>query len=654
MLSTPASAPTATASLTRSPALTLLGEEPVYDLTEPVTSHFVANGVAVHNCSEYMFLDNSACNLASLNLRKFQHADGTFDVDRFRAAARLFLTAQEILVDNAGYPSAGIAKNSHDYRPLGLGFANIGALLMAMGLPYDSDEGRSVAAAIMAMEHCEGYARSAEIAANEQIGTFNGFEANREPFLNVMRMHRDAVAEIHPSCPDYLRAAAQESADRMVALGEQYGYRNAQATVLAPTGTIGFMMDCDTTGIEPDIALVKYKLLAGKGDGLMKIVNQTVPEALTHLGYTDAEKQAILDYIDAHDTIEGAPALKDEHLPVFDCAFKPFNGERSIGHLGHIKMMAACQPFISGAISKTVNLPEHATAEDIADAYMQGWKLGLKAVAIYRENSKRSQPLSTKEGGNTKNKEAAAAEHSGDGAAIEAGLSDPQIVEKVVYKPVRKRLPDERPSITHKFSIAGHEGYLHIGLYPDTQLPGEIFITMAKQGSTVSGMMDAFATAISLAFQYGVPVEDLCAKFSHMRFEPAGFTNNQQIPIAKSIMDYIFRYLSIKFLGHGVPEPIEDPVNPKQAVADEARRSGPASDETQMGMFDEPTGTVDPLVGQTVEAFMQTGQTQAATATTSTFRNQEDAPACPNCGGITIRAGACYICPNCGATTGCG
>ena len=604
-------------------------------------------------CSEYMFLDNSACNLASLNLRKFQHADGTFDVDRFRAAARIFLTAQEILVDNAGYPSARIAKNSHDYRPLGLGFANLGALLMAMGLPYDSDEGRAVAAAIMAMEHCEGYARSAEIAANEKIGPFNGFEQNREPFLKVMRMHRDAVADIDASCPDYLRKAAQESADRMVELGERHGYRNAQATVLAPTGTIGFMMDCDTTGIEPDIALVKYKLLAGKGDGMMKIVNQTVPEALGHLGYEPAQTEEILAYIDQNDTIEGAPHLKDEHLPVFDCAFKPFKGERSIGHLGHIKMMAACQPFISGAISKTVNLPEHATAEDIADAYMQGWKLGLKAVAIYRENSKRSQPLSTKEGGNTKNK---TADVSGDGAATSAPvLADPQIIEKVVYKPIRKRLPDERPSITHKFSIAGHEGYLHIGLYPDTQLPGEIFITMAKQGSTVSGMMDAFATAISLAFQYGVPLEDLCSKFSHMRFEPAGFTNNKQVPIAKSIMDYIFRYLSIKFLGHGVPEPLEDPVNPNQAVADEVVRSGPASDETQMGMFDAPTGSVDALVGDTVEAFMQVQDGTAASKTaTSTFRNQEDAPACPNCGGITIRAGSCYSCPNCGASTGCG
>ena len=353
-------------------------------------------------CSEYMFLDDSACNLASLNLRKYQNEDGSFDVTRFRAAARVYITAMEILVDNAGYPSAHVAENSHLYRPLGLGFANLGALLMSMGLPYDSDEGRAVAGAVMAIEHCEAYARSAEIAGNPKIGPFEGYEANREPFLEVMRMHRDSVDTIHTSCPEYLLEAARESADRMVALGEVHGYRNAQATVLAPTGTIGFMMDCDTTGVEPDIALVKYKLLAGKGDGMLKIVNRTVPEALERLGYNKKQRKAIIDFIDEKDTIEGAPGLKDEHLPVFDCAFKPFNGERSIHHMGHIKMMAATQPFISGAISKTVNMPESTTVEEISDAYMQGWKLGLKAVAIYRENSKRSQPLATSKGGNTK------------------------------------------------------------------------------------------------------------------------------------------------------------------------------------------------------------------------------------------------------------
>jgi ribonucleoside-diphosphate reductase alpha chain len=628
--------------------------------------HTVKNSGPINSsnpCSEYMHLDNSACNLASLNLRKFQREDGSFDVARYRAATHIFITAMEILVDNAGYPSAIITRNSHDFRPLGLGFANLGALLMAMGLPYDSDEGRAVAGALMAIEHCEAYARSAEIAANRQIGPFPGYEKNRAPMLEVMHLHRDAVTAIHPSCPAELRAAAQESADRMVALGERHGYRNAQATVLAPTGTIAFMMDCDTTGIEPDIALVKYKLLAGKGDGMLKLVNQTVPEALTTLGYTAAERQTILDYIEEQDTIEGAPGLREEHLPVFDCAFKPFKGVRSIHHSGHLRMMAACQPFISGAVSKTVNMPENSSIADIMDAYVQGWRLGLKAVAIYRENSKRSQPLATSKGGNTKN-----ATTNGDGMASE---TPPQIEvvehvvekivekEKIVYQTVRKRLPDERPSLTHKFSIAGHEGYLHIGLYPDTKMPGEIFITMAKQGSTISGLMDAFATAISIALQYGVPLEDLCHKFSHMRFEPSGFTNNRQIPIAKSVMDYIFRYLSIKFLGQ-VKE--EEAVNPNMAVAEVVDRSGPAADEVQMDMFTAPTAPADKLVGDTIEAFMQAAQQAHATEASlhiemdakASFRNQEDAPPCPNCGSITVRAGACYACPNCGASTGCG
>ena len=470
--------------------------------------HTVKNSGPINSsnpCSEYMHVDNSACNLASLNLRKFQNEDGTFNVERFRAASRIVITAMEILVDNAGYPSSLIAANSHAFRPLGLGFANLGALLMAMGLPYDSDEGRAVAGAIMAIEHGEAYARSAEIAANEKIGPFPAYKKNRKPMLEVMQMHRDAVEDIHDSCPDYLKSAARETMTRCLSLGKEYGYRNAQATVLAPTGTIAFMMDCDTTGIEPDIALVKYKLLAGKGDGLLKIVNQTVQVALQQLGYSADEQKAIIDYVEDKDTIEGAPGLKDEHLPVFDRAFKPFNGERFIKHMGHIKMMAACQPFISGAISKTVNLPEDCTVEDIMDAYIQGWKLGLKAVAIYRENSKRSQPLATSKGGNTKSKELAGT--SGDGAMQEPEITGEKVVEKIIYKPIRKRLPDERPSVTHKFSIAGHEGYLHIGLYPDTGMPGEIFITMAKQGSTISGLMDTFATAISLSLQYGVPVE---------------------------------------------------------------------------------------------------------------------------------------------------
>ncbi len=601
-------------------------------------------------CSEYMFLDDSACNLASLNLRKFQNEDGSFDVERFRAAARIYITAMEILVDNAGYPSAQVAENSHLYRPLGLGFANLGALLMSMGLPYDSDEGRAVAGAVMAIEHCEAYARSAEIAANPKIGTFDGYAENREPFLEVMRMHRDAVETIDSSCPSYLLEAARESANRMVALGEVHGYRNAQATVLAPTGTIGFMMDCDTTGVEPDIALVKYKLLAGKGDGMLKIVNRTVPEALERLGYNKKEIKAIIDYVDEQDTIEGAPGLKDEHLPVFDCAFKPFNGQRSIHHMGHIKMMAATQPFISGAISKTVNMPESSTVEEISDAYMQGWKLGLKAVAIYRENSKRSQPLATSKGGNTKGATTEAASGDGQATTLEPEV---KVVERVVHKSVRHRLPDERPSLTHKFSIAGHEGYLHIGMYPDTKMPGEIFITMAKEGSTISGLMDAFATSISIALQYNVPLEDLCNKFSHMRFEPNGFTNNRQIPIAKSIMDYIFRYLSMRFLA----QPVE------ASKVSEPEVEEPASDFEQIDMFTaEPTdAVVDPLVGDTVEDFLgRSGATATATATAteteteSTFANQEDAPPCSNCGSITVRSGACYSCPNCGNTSGCG
>ena len=604
-------------------------------------------------CSEYMFLDDSACNLASLNLRKYQHEDGSFDVERFRAASRIFITAMEILVDNAGYPSPSIAANSHAYRPLGLGFANLGALLMAMGLPYDSDEGRAVAGAIMAIEHAEAYARSAEIAANPKIGPFDGFAENRASMLGVMQMHHDAVEDIHESCPAYLRTAAQGSMDRMLALGQRHGYRNAQATVLAPTGTIAFMMDCDTTGVEPDIALVKYKLLAGKGDGLLKIVNQTVPEALQHLGYAEQEIEAILAFVDEHDTIENAPGLQDEHLAVFDCAFKPFKGTRSIHHGGHIKMMAACQPFISGAISKTVNMPENATIDEIADAYMQGWKLGLKALAIYRENSKRSQPLSTSQGGNTKGK-TAAVDASGDGMLT----GEPEIVEKIVYKPIRKRLPDERPALTHKFSLAGHEGYLHVGLYPDTGMPGEIFITMAKQGSTISGLMDAFATSISIALQYGVPLEDLCSKFSYMRFEPSGFTNNRSIPMAKSIMDYIFRYLSLKFLGEARDN--GQAPDPEVAVTEVVKKSGPAADETQMTLPFEGGGSS--VVEQTIASFLDKAEHAHATEASihievdakASFQNQSDAPPCSNCGAITVRSGACYVCTQCGSSSGCG
>lgn len=586
-------------------------------------------------CSEYMFLDNSACNLASLNLRKFQEEDGSFDVERFRSAVRIFITAMEIIVDNAGYPSESIARNSHLFRPLGLGFANLGALLMAMGLPYDSDQGRAVAGAIMAIEHAEAYARSAEIAANSKIGPFAGYEKNRESMLNVMRMHQRAGEEIHESCPEYLLDAARDSLDRMVHLGERYGYRNSQVTVLAPTGTIAFMMDCDTTGIEPDIALVKYKLLAGKGDGTLKIVNRTVPEALTRLGYDEEQIQRILSYVNEHDTIEGAPDLNEKDLSVFDCAFKPFKGTRSVRSMGHIRMMAACQPFVSGAISKTVNMPEDVTSEEIGEAYMEGWRLGLKALAIYRENSKRSQPLSTSKGGNTKGAT------SGDGLPAEPEMVEP----RTVYKSTRKRLPDERPALTHKFSVSGHEGYLHVGLYPDTKLPGEIFIRMAKEGSTISGLMDALATSISIALQYGVPLEDLCAKFSFMRFEPSGYTNNPKIPMAMSIMDYIFRYLSVTFLDEPVmPDVIKDVFQDIGSNAPSQLDPGEVSEILQEPEL-APVGSVQAEV---------VGVAEAVKSQNGTYQNQDDAPICSTCGSITVRSGACYVCSQCGSSSGCG
>ncbi len=597
-------------------------------------------------CSEYMFLDNSACNLASLNLRKFQPSNGSFDVARFRAATRIYLTAMDILVDNAGYPSRRIAQNSQDYRPLGLGFANLGALLMAMGLPYDSDEGRAVAGAIMAIEHSEAYARSAEIAANMSLGPFKGYKKNRESMQEVMRLHHAAARDIDTSCPEYLHTAALESADRMLNLGLEHGYRNSQVTVLAPTGTIAFMMDCDTTGIEPDIALVKYKLLAGKGEGMLKIVNKTVPQALVRLGYDQNQVQVILEYVNEEDTIEGAPGLKEEHLAVFDCAFKPFKGTRSVRPAAHVKMMAACQPFVSGAISKTVNMPEESTVDEIADAYVEGWRLGLKALAIYRENSKRSQPLATSKGGNTKAR-SSMVETSGDGMpeGYDTEIAE-KIVERVEYRVIRNRLPDERPALVHKFSLAGHEGYLHVGMYPDTKLPGEIFITMAKEGSTISGLMDAFATSISIALQYGVPLADLCEKFSYMRFEPSGFTNNRRIPMAMSIMDYIFRYLRLKFLG----EVKEEGKSESEQFDEIVRRDGPAEDQAQMSLpFDEHV--VD--VGSVVESY-QAGQAAKSEVGNGAYQRQEDAPPCSYCGAITVRSGACYACTQCGSSSGCG
>src|SRR2546426_2777421 len=561
---------------------------------------------ASNPCSEYMFLDDSACNLASMNLMKFLKADGEFDVAAFKAACRTLITAQEIIVSNASYPTKAIERNSNDYRPLGLGYANLGALLMARGLPYDGDEGRACSAAITALMTGEAYAQSARIA-RDHGGPFAGYEKNREPFLRVMRKHRDAVRDINQKhVPQDLYAGAKQAWDEAVELGEDFGYRNAQATVLAPTGTIGFMMDCDTTGVEPDIALVKYKKLVG--GGLMKIVNHTVPMALGKLGYTQPEIDAIVHYINQNETIEGAPFLKDEHLPVLDCAFKAAKGQRSIHYMGHIKMMGATQPFISGAISKTVNVPKDATVEEIMQAYIQSWKLGAKAISIYRDGSKRTQPLNT-------SKDKSAAEIAQLAAA------------QLITSPIRRKLPDERHAITHKFDIAGHEGYITAGLFENGQ-PGEIFLVMAKEGSTISGFADAFAQAISYALQYGVPLQALVDKFSHVRFEPSGMTKNPEIRFAKSIVDYIFRWLASKFLS-----------NEAQYYAGVNGRE-----------LDEANGQPGPAVTWPPSA----PAASAAPATPfSTIQNQEDAPPCSTCGAIMIRSGACYKCVNCGNTSGC-
>ncbi len=557
---------------------------------------------ASNPCSEYMFLDDTACNLASLNLMHFRTIDGEFDVESFKHAVDITLLGQEIIVGYSRYPTDRITKNSHDFRPLGLGYANLGALLMATGLPYDSDEGRAYAGAVTSLMAGRAYDMSARMA--EQMGTFSGYAANREPMLGVMRKHRKAAYQLPSVGVDkHLFDAQKQVWDDALAHGEAAGYRNSQVTVLAPTGTIGFMMDCDTTGIEPDIALIKYKKLVG--GGMLKIVNQTVTPALQKLGYSSTEIEAIINYLDKQETIEGAPFLKAEHLPVFDCAFKPAKGSRSIHYMGHLKMMSAAQPFLSGAISKTVNLPNEASVEDIEMAYLEAWRLGLKAVAVYRDGCKRSQPLNTSK---SEEKKAEA------------------VKEVVVERAARRRLPDERRALTHKFSVAGHEGYLTVGMY-DEGTPGELFITMAKEGSTVSGLMDSFATAISLALQYGVPLKVLAEKFSHTRYEPAGFTNNPDLPIAKSLTDYIFRYLALKFM--------------------------PQEGQTESMMEMEAKKTSPSVTAPKAQALKEESPSPAQQAMRAAFLNQADAPPCPVCGTITVRNGACYKCHNCGATTGC-
>jgi ribonucleoside-diphosphate reductase alpha chain len=613
------------------------------------TSKNTARINASNPCSEYMFLDDSACNLASLNLLKFA-PNGTFDVEAYRHAVDILITAQEILVDNAGYPTEMIMRNSHDYRPLGLGYANLGALLMAAGLPYDSDAGRDYAACVTAIMCGEAYLQSSRIAeqcaaltpatdtvatrlgvadaANMPGGACPGWYINREPFLDVIRMHRASVNNINKTnVPAPLYESSKACWDEALAHGEKHGYRNSQVTVLAPTGTIGFMMDCDTTGVEPDLALVKYKKLVG--GGMIKIVNQTVPTALFKLGYDHDQANAIVSYIDATGTIEGAPHVKDEHLAVFDCSFKPAKGTRSIAYMGHLRMMAATQPFISGAISKTVNLPENASVEDIMEAYLQAWKLGLKAVAVYRDGCKKSQPLSaagTKTANSSKDDSRTPAPHE------EENLNAPP-------RAVRHKLQEERASLTHKFKVGDHEGYITVGLYPNGD-PGELFITMAKEGSTVSGLMDSFALAVSIALQHGVRLSLLCEKFAHTRFEPSGWSGNPDIGYAKSIMDYIFRWLQLRFLT-GQQQFLFENLRPRTSAL------GPQQENTA-----EANGAVGTSGPRSEVRGPASGSVPAADALAGII-DLGDAPTCSFCGSIMTRNGSCYRCGSCGSTSGC-
>jgi len=632
--------------------------------TEPIHS--------TNPCSEYVFLNNTACNLASLNLMRFKREDGTFDLTRFKAAVRLFITAQEIIVDNASYPTKEIAENSHIYRTLGLGYANLGSLIMSYGLSYDSNEGRALAGAITAVMTGNAYEQSAEIAA--AMGPFKGYHDARcahvskplapdnvESMLGVIQQHRDAVEYIQPSREfNYLKEEARKCWDRALETGRRVGYRNAQVTVLAPTGTIAFLMDCDTTGVEPDIALVKYKLLAG--GGLLKIVNRTVPEALQRLGYRTLEIEKIIAHIEKYDTIEDvedtgqtvASGLRLEHLDVFDCAFKPYQGKRSIRYMAHLKMMGATQPFISGAISKTVNLPQECSVEDIRDAYVQAWKMGLKCVAIYRDGSKRSQPLNTKK-------------TNEGGVKMDAAQTDARLkeLEAEIFKlreqsvqPLRHRLPDTRKAVTHKFDIAGHEGYLTVGLFGNGQ-PGEVFITMAKEGSTIGGLMDSIGTLTSMALQYGVPLEALVKKFAHQRFEPSGFTKNPEVRNASSITDYVFRWMAIRFIpGYreaNTPNRNQAELSMPGLIEEEKKQiNRPVSDLA----ISEDSDVVD------VKASNGNGNgnghghhhhgTKSVTSLSDAVAHfQQDAPTCPNCGNVVVRNGACYKCLNCGESLGC-
>jgi ribonucleoside-diphosphate reductase alpha chain len=652
--------------------------------TEPIHS--------TNPCSEYVFINNTACNLASLNLMKFKREDGKFDVERFKAAVRIFITAQEILVDNASYPTKDIAENSHIFRTLGLGYANLGSLCMSYGLPYDSNEGRALAGAITAIMTGHACEQSAEIAAN--LGAFPGYrdarcahvsnplaKDNVESMLGVIQQHRDAVEQIQPSQEfNYLKDEARKTWEGALAKGRQHGCRNAQVTVLAPTGTIAFLMDCDTTGVEPDIALVKYKLLAG--GGMLKIVNRGVPDALRRLGYGAKEIEDIIAHIEKFDTIEdvdyggdtpsqksgvgASPAsaerdeasrlrsgLKPEHLPVFDCAFKPYRGKRSIHYLAHLKMMAAAQPFISGAISKTVNMPNECTVEEIRDTYVQAWKMGLKCVAIYRDGSKRSQPLNTKKtsdgGGKTSSANASALE-----ARIKELETEVARLRIEAGKPLRRRLTDTRTAVTHKFDIAGHEGYMTVGLFGDHQ-PGELFITMAKEGSTIGGLMDSIGTLTSIALQYGVPLETLVRKFAHQRFEPSGFTKNPEIRNASSITDYVFRWLALQFIP-GYREAVAvNRAQPELAMPglleEEKKRVNRPVPELQLAEDTDGLEMKEPGNGNGHHAPGAGHPVKSLSDSIAHF--QQDAPTCPNCGHVAVRNGACFKCLNCGESLGC-
>jgi ribonucleoside-diphosphate reductase alpha chain len=638
-------------------------------------------------CSEYLFLDNTACNLASLNLMKFKSEDGTFDVEKFKAAVRIYITAQEIVVDNASYPTKFIAENSHIFRTLGLGYANLGALIMSYGHGYDSPEGRALAGSITSIMTGHAYEQSARIAGI--TGPFPGYHDssasgvekpvapdNVEPMLDVMQLHRDAVEKIEKAGEfEFLRNEARQVWDEALRLGKQQGYRNAQVTVLAPTGTIGFLMDCDTTGIEPDIALVKYKLLAG--GGMLKIVNRGVGDALKRLGYNGSESERILAHVEKFDTIEDVTLTKDdadvkdgrakagdkvasglrpEHLEVFDCAFKAYRGERSIHYKAHLSMMAASQPFISGAISKTVNMPNDATAADIRNAYVDAWRMGLKCVAIYRDGSKRSQPLNTSKAGATENGSA-----SEQVVTLETRIkeleSEVARLRDVVNQPLRKRLPETRMAVNHKFEIAGHEGYLTVGLFEDGQ-PGELFVTMAKEGSTIGGLMDTIGALTSMSLQYGVPLESLVRKFAHQRFEPSGFTRNPDIRNASSIIDYVFRWMACQF--------VEGYRAANSPSGGQAELPMPGLLEELKKKVNRPVPELPVVEGNTeilVKASAGTSGSSRIYAAapagtsgsllTSTFKNQGDAPTCPTCGHVTVRNGACYKCLNCGASLGC-